>query len=57
MTLVKDEQPLNAHEPILVVLYGILISVNNSQSSNAQSSIVLTLLGIVILVSGTQLNE
>ena len=50
----KDEQPLNASSPIVVMLKRIVISSRAVQPSKAFSSIVVTPSGIATLVKPEQ---
>jgi hypothetical protein len=52
--LVKPVQPLNALPPILVTLFGMMISVKPVQPANALAPILVTLSGMVMLVKPMQ---
>ena len=49
-------QPLNAEEPMLVTLFGIVILVRFIQSRKALAPMLVTLSGIVMLIKVLQLN-
>ena len=52
--LISPVQPLNAEEPIFVMLLGIVMLVSPVQPLNAEEPIFVILLGIVMLVSSLQ---
>ena len=54
VTLVKDLQPINAEDSILVIELGILMLSRCEQKLNAHSPIRVTELGIVILLNDGQ---
>ena len=54
ITLVKEEQPWKAPQPILVTLLGNVMLVKEEQPMKAYSPMLVTLFGIVMLVKDSQ---